>query len=181
MGLSMRKSFEFLTAQDWEVLKEKGELADFKKDEIILEEGSRRQVLFVIMIGSARVEQTNLGKGIVIATLESGDLIGEMSFLEGAPASASVIADEPVQVLALKVLILHPLLQSVPGLSIRFYQSLTVTLSRRLRETSALLPNLMLEEVAQVKPPHSEHVCSGGVQNRNGWFGLCHCQAWRQF
>jgi extracellular factor (EF) 3-hydroxypalmitic acid methyl ester biosynthesis protein len=155
----MKKSFEFLTAKDWEVLQEKGELADFQKDEIILEEGSRRQVLFVIMKGTARVEQTNLGKGIAIATLEAGEMFGEMSFLEGVPASASVIAEEPVQVLVLKSLILQPLLQSVPGLAIRFYQSLTITLSRRLRETSAMLPNLMLEEVPQVKPPHSEHPC----------------------
>lgn len=155
----MGKSFEFLTAQDWEYLQEKGELADFQKDEIILEEGSRRQVLFVIMNGSARVEKTNLGKGIVIATMEAGDLFGEMSFLEGVPVSASIIAEEPVQVLVLKGLMLQPLLQSVPGLAIRFYQSLAVTLSRRLRETSSMLPNFMLEEVPQVKPPHSEHVC----------------------
>ena len=153
----MKNSFEFLTESDWESLQEKGELTDFKKDEIILEEGGRQQVLFVLMQGSARVEQTHFGSGIVIASLGKGDVFGEMSFLEGVPASASVIAEEVSQALAIKGTKLQALLQSEPGLAIRFYQSLTVTLSRRLRETSSMLPNLMLEEVAQVQAPHSEH------------------------
>jgi hypothetical protein len=46
---------------------------------------------------------------------------------------------------------LNSLLQSVPGLGARFYQSMAVLLARRLRQTTAMIPALMVEEVAQVK------------------------------
>ncbi|MBT3536571.1 MAG: cyclic nucleotide-binding domain-containing protein [Rhodospirillaceae bacterium] len=150
--------FEFLTADDRALFMEKGEIQQFKKDDVILEEGDRRRRLFVILSGSCRVERGHLGKGIVIASLGMNEFFGDMSFLEGNGASAFVIADEAVEVLIISSDTINALLFSVPGLATRFYQSLAVNLSARLRETSAMFPKLMVEEIAEVQlfsPPHT--------------------------
>ena len=45
---------------------------------------------------------------------------------------------------------IQALLASVPGLATRFYQSLALTLSQRLRELTVSLPPLIVEDVPQV-------------------------------
>jgi CRP-like cAMP-binding protein len=57
-----------------------------------------------------------------------------MSFLEDAPASASVIADEEVEAYHLERAALDSLFELFPHLASRFYRSLATNLSRRLRE-----------------------------------------------
>lgn len=147
--------FEFLTVDDRTLLLEQGEISTFAPEEVILEEGSDRKSLFILLDGVARVERRHMDRRISVATLKAGDLFGEISFLEEVGASASVVADARSRVLAIGGRRLNSLLQSVPGLGARFYQSLAVILARRLRETTAMLPPLLVEEVAQVKRVHA--------------------------
>ena len=58
----------------------------------------------------------------------------EMSFLGAAPASATVIATETVEVLCLEHTHINELVKQDPAFSGRFYQSLAVTLAHRLRD-----------------------------------------------
>ena len=67
---------------------------------------------------------------------DEGELFGEMSFLEEAGASASVVADDEVEVDVIPGEHVRRLLDSLPGFAARFYHSLAVTLSERLRRTS---------------------------------------------
>jgi len=87
-------------------------------------EGFRREAIFVLQKGFVRVERAHLGRGIAIARRGPGDIFGEMSFLEGGGASASVVADEDVEVAIIEGARLNSLLVSVPGLATGFYQSL---------------------------------------------------------
>lgn len=135
----MGSAFDFLTDDDWALLIEKGETVDFKKDRVILEEGERRRALYVILEGSCRVEQSHQGKDVKVADLGANEFFGDMNDLEGIGASASVIAEEPTKVLIITPEETNTLLLSVPGLETRFYQSLALSLSRRLRETTAKL------------------------------------------
>jgi CRP-like cAMP-binding protein len=57
-----------------------------------------------------------------------------MSFLEDAPASASVTADGEIEAYRLDQLSLQSLFELFPHLASRFYRSLATNLSRRLRE-----------------------------------------------
>lgn len=151
----MRVALRYLTADDERMLLEKAERLSAAAGETLLEEGSRRQALFVLVGGIARVERSHLGKGIGYARLTAGALFGEMSFLEGSGASASVVAEEPCEVDVVDGAVVQSLAASVPGLGTRFYQSLAVLLSERLRETAALLPPLLVEEVPQVNRFHA--------------------------
>jgi extracellular factor (EF) 3-hydroxypalmitic acid methyl ester biosynthesis protein len=152
----MDKVFRFLTRQDTELMLEKAERLHYSRNQVILEEGSRKQAIYIIRKGLVRIERSHLGQGIAIAHRREGDLLGEVSFLDENTASASVIAEEDVEVDVIRGQDVYCLLSSVPGFSSRFYQSLSFILSQRLREASSLLPPLMVEEVPQVKRFHSQ-------------------------
>lgn len=129
----MKDIFQFLTLDDLRLLREKARRVIFEPDEVILAEGSRRQALFVIQAGRARVEILYRGASVPIAEVEAGEMVGEMSFVENEGASASVVADDRSEVDVIESADVHSLLESVPGFSTRFYRSLAVMLSSRLR------------------------------------------------
>ena len=83
-----------------------------------------------VEIIKARIESS---PGVKLALVGEGDICGEMSFLEGTIASASVIADTDVEVLAIQWTKLQQLFDLYPHLGSRFYRSLALNLSRRLR------------------------------------------------
>lgn len=100
---------------------------------VLVEEGARLQTLYLVMEGLLGVYSAALG-GRQLATLGAGQIIGEMSFLEGRPASATVKALEDSQVLAIDRTRLDLKLQEDAPLAARLYKSLAVITSRRLRE-----------------------------------------------
>jgi extracellular factor (EF) 3-hydroxypalmitic acid methyl ester biosynthesis protein len=144
-------ALRFLTDEDHRLLEEQAHQARFDRGEMILAEGFRRQAIFLLRKGFVRVERAYLGRGIVIARRGPGDVFGEMSFLEGGGASATVVADEDVEVAVIEGADLNALLASVPGFATRFYQSLAVRLSERVAEMTAALPPLIVEDVPQVQ------------------------------
>ncbi|MCI0394882.1 MAG: cyclic nucleotide-binding domain-containing protein [Chloroflexi bacterium] len=127
------KGINFLTENDWRLLLEKSHFVSYEDGQLILEKGSQRRAIFVVEKGQIQVERA---PGEVIARRGQGAVFGEMSFLEGSGASASVVADGDVDVSVIAEAHLNSLLASVPGLATRFYQTLAVTLAYRLREAS---------------------------------------------
>jgi CRP-like cAMP-binding protein len=133
----MRSTLRYLTDGDLGLLLEKSQRLGYQPDEVIIAEGSRRQALFVLREGHVRVELPGFGTPVVLTTLGPGEVFGEMSFIDDRGASASVIADDEAEVDVIEGDHVQALLFSTPGLAARFFYSLAVTLSHRLRETSA--------------------------------------------
>jgi CRP-like cAMP-binding protein len=133
------KGLQFLTENDWALLRDKASERQFTKDQRLIHEGLASNTFYVIKSGTARVERRNGAQTIRIATLSSGDICGEMSFIEKTAASASVVADEDVTADALDASTLQALFESFPHVGARFFRSVALTLSRRLRATSAEL------------------------------------------
>jgi CRP/FNR family cyclic AMP-dependent transcriptional regulator len=73
----------------------------FKRGEHIVDVGHRLNLLFIILAGKANVVVNANGKEIVLASLSSGECIGEMSLLDSRPHSATVVADTQVDTLVL--------------------------------------------------------------------------------
>lgn len=74
----------------------------FKRSEILVEQGKKTNALFIMLSGRTRVVVTdNKGREVIIATLKAGDYLGEMSLIDNEPHSATVIAEQQVDVLAL--------------------------------------------------------------------------------
>ncbi len=149
----MNSKLKYLTTEDYNVLLEKAQVATYKQREVIIKEGRLSQAIYLVHKGIVRVERAASGRDVAIAFLEPGEVFGEMSFLEGVPTSAAVIAQEEVEVCVLNEQNLYSLLTSVPGLSDRFYQSLAHNLSSRLRRTTSLTAHLMRR--VQVSPEYN--------------------------
>jgi CRP-like cAMP-binding protein len=74
----------------------------FKRGEMIVEQGKKANALFILLNGRARVVATNTrGREVILAVLEPGDHIGEMSLIDNEPHSATVRADVQTDVLIL--------------------------------------------------------------------------------
>ncbi len=74
----------------------------FKRGELIVEQGKKCDALFIILAGRARVVATDRkGREVILATLHSGDYIGEMSLIDKEPHSASVEAEIQTDALVL--------------------------------------------------------------------------------
>ncbi|MDX8401063.1 MAG: cyclic nucleotide-binding domain-containing protein [Mariprofundaceae bacterium] len=79
---------------------EKAELAGlvesetFHKGDVIMKEGEEGGVLYLLRSGSADIYRNIHGEDQRLATVREGALFGEMTFLTGGTASASVVANE---------------------------------------------------------------------------------------
>ncbi|MDO4769360.1 MAG: Crp/Fnr family transcriptional regulator [Brachymonas sp.] len=75
----------------------------YKRGELIVQQDQISGALFIILSGKARVlSQDTRGREVIIATLDAGDCIGEMSLIDGEPHSATVRAEIPTDVLVLE-------------------------------------------------------------------------------
>ncbi len=69
------------------------ERVEFSKGDTIVSEGDKGGVLYLLRMGSADVLKESGGTQQRITTAKDGALFGEITFLTGEPASASVIAN----------------------------------------------------------------------------------------
>jgi CRP/FNR family transcriptional regulator, cyclic AMP receptor protein len=66
----------------------------YKRGERIVEQSQTSNALFIILTGRARVLMTDhKGREVILATLHTGDHVGEMSLIDNEPHSASVQAE----------------------------------------------------------------------------------------
>src|SRR5258707_320278 len=92
----MPNELEYLLANDKQLLATKSTRVVFAKDQKIIQEGAPSKAVYFLREGTARIHRNGMNPGARLATLSAGDICGEMAFLEGVSASASVIADGPV-------------------------------------------------------------------------------------
>jgi len=114
---------------------------------VIIEEGSHSESIYFVLSGLVGVHVSPL-RASSIANLGPGELLGEISFLEGSPASATVTALENSLLLALSRKILHARMQEDQGFASRLYRSFALVSSRRLRERVGTLGRLLRGKTA---------------------------------
>jgi CRP-like cAMP-binding protein len=74
----------------------------FKRAEVIVEQGKKTDALYIILTGRARVMSTDSrGREVILASLQPGDYIGEMSLIDDEPHSATVRTEIQTDVLML--------------------------------------------------------------------------------
>lgn len=98
--------------------------------EVLIRQGEPASDLFFVLNGHAMVHVDGLGD---IARLGRGEVIGEMSFVDSAPPSATVRSDGGCSVLALDRRRIEARLREEPGFAGRFYKALAIFLADRLR------------------------------------------------
>ena len=94
--------FALLTAAQAESVADAVVKRRFKRGEVIVEQGDKSNTLFIILTGRARVITADKrGREVILATLQPGDYIGEMSLIDNEAHSASVRAEVQTDMLAL--------------------------------------------------------------------------------
>ncbi len=138
----MSDVFQFLTSDDLRLLAEKAKRVTYAAGEIVVSEGNETKGIFVLRSGRVKIEKRLSKSPHTITTLGPGEVFGEVSFVDSQLASASVVAIEASEADILEKVDVFSLLTSVPGLSSRFYQSLALKLTERLRATTDNLAGL---------------------------------------
>jgi CRP/FNR family cyclic AMP-dependent transcriptional regulator len=127
-----KNRLEYLTPNDWVLIVDRAKRTTLNRGDALIHAGKQNKTVYLIVKGRARVE-TGASKAFV-AQLEAGEVCGEMAFLENGVASASVTAAETLEVCAIEWSALTDLFELYPHMGSRFYRSLAVNLSRRMRE-----------------------------------------------
>lgn len=128
---SSKNGLTYLTANDWALIADKALRRKFRPGENLVHEGRRTHGVFVLLQGTAVVQIPGHGANRDIGT---GEVCGEISFLDELPATANVIARDEIEAYYLDRSTLQSLFELFPHLGSRFYRSLASILSRRLRE-----------------------------------------------
>lgn len=133
----MKKVF-FLLGQlddddiDWMV--SMGRREEVSAGTVLIQEGQAIDTLHILLEGTLSVSVSAL-EGKTIARLTSGAVVGEMSFADARPPSATVMAVETSLVLSIPRALLIEKLQKDEGFASRFYRAIAIFLSTRLRGT----------------------------------------------
>ena len=74
----------------------------FRRGEIVVEQGKKSNALFILLTGRARVLTADTrGREVILAVLQPGDYVGEMSLIDNEPHSATVRAEVQTDMLIL--------------------------------------------------------------------------------
>ena len=126
--------FGELTDQDIDWMTSAGRKESLGAGAVLIQEGKTVSALYIVLDGSFRVLLAALDNK-EIARLGAGEIVGEMSFVEHRPPSATVQALKQSFVLAIPRSELNAKLKEDTAFAARFYKALAVFLSYRLRRT----------------------------------------------
>jgi len=104
--------------------------------EYLITEGSKNSEMYWVLSGEFIITKlNNEDKNVIVGEAKTGELIGEMSFLDNLPRSASVKAKSNSEVLVIP----HNKFMSTLDNQPRWFKSLMQTLSSRLRDADERL------------------------------------------
>ena len=117
---------------------------NFPRGRTIVAEGEPSQSLYVLLSGRAKVQRSDTeGKEVILSVLGSGECFGEMSLIDDAPRSASVITLESSDFISIAKDSFKSVLVSSPEISLRLMKGLV----KRLREADKKIETLALLDV----------------------------------
>ncbi len=128
--------FNELTINDWVNLIKLCDRRFYIANSNILTLGQINQAIYFLVKGNVRIERRARDATTVLARLSGSSVFGEMSFLDGDIVSADVVAEGTVELLRLGKDDLDILVESDKMFGLRFYHSLAITLSQRIRVTN---------------------------------------------
>ncbi len=132
----MRKVFYImgiLEDNDMEWLAAKGTTKFLEPHSVLVREGAPIDSVYIVLDGQLSVMSQRLNREI--ASLSCGEMLGEISFVDSRPPSASVVAVRETYVLAVGRETLSAKLAEDAGFAARFYRAVATLLADRLRTT----------------------------------------------
>ena len=94
--------FSMLTGEQAQAIAEGVVKRRYRRGEVIVEQGTKSNALYILLTGRARVVTADArGREVILAVLQPGDYLGEMSLIDNEPHSATVRAEVQCDVLVL--------------------------------------------------------------------------------
>ncbi len=156
---------------DLQWLLEAGAVREVRPREVLIHEGRPVDSLFIVIEGEFVVHKG----GAELARLDVGEVIGEMSFLDSRPPSATVTAADDAVVFAVPKERLRIKLRSDAQFAARFYNAMCMFLADRLYRADARIgaktrgsPEAGPDEADEISPDAMDTVFLAGV--RFNWF-----------
>ena len=117
---------------------------DFPKDALVVSQDDPGDTMFIIERGRVKVVlYGETGREMILSMFRAGDVVGEMSLLDGQPRSANVIAVEESRLLSLSRRDFADLLKSQPAIALNVLEEMSI----RLRRADDIIGNLALLDV----------------------------------
>lgn len=157
----MRKALFFLGILDdadidW--LLSAGQRRHIPSGAMLIRQGEPIPAVYVVIDGELRV---TVDPDREVARLRSGDIVGEMSFVDERPPSANVTSVSDAVVLAVPRGPLGARLQGDPAFAARFYRALAVFLADRLRTTTGQTAD---DDAGELDPAVLDRVTLAGAR-----------------
>lgn len=110
-----------------------GHIVSLIENQTLLKEGERSDSMFWVQSGQLVVTKRKGAEEIVLGHIYSGELVGEISFLDGEPRSATVKAVAETELIEIPQEAIEALYKSQP----KWLEILVKTLAERLRKANA--------------------------------------------
>ncbi len=128
--------FELMDEEEHEALADMMDCQDFPEGSFLFNYGDAGGKIYILRSGRVEVYvESTEGQKIVLAENEHGEVVGELSFLDGGPRTANCVAREDTQVLTLHRERLLEFIDKHPHAAM----DLLTAVGRRLRLTDELL------------------------------------------
>jgi len=137
--------FGQLNNQDVEWLTENGRKLYLKPSDILVSKGEVNHHLYIVLEGSLAV-MAGEDNSIKLASVECGEVVGEMSFLDGQLPSATVQAETDCLVYSILNSRIEDKIKDDEGFGLRLYKALALFLTERLRFANGKFSNSNSDE-----------------------------------
>lgn len=146
-GLSKSKLAIELTPEQCRTLVDAMSVRDLKQGDVLVREGASDDHLYIVMGGSLGViKAAGTDNEITLNVMRPGDVVGELSFLDGATRYASLVAMGETRVLGLSRGELEAMLDRDPHLVYRIMRAIVRVvhdIQRRLSMQTVELTNYL--------------------------------------
>jgi CRP-like cAMP-binding protein len=126
-----------MSDSDVEWLAAHGQTRFVPRNTTVIQQGQAIEALSILLEGKLSVRRSDLNRDV--ASLYPGEVLGEISFVDGRPPSASVVSVQDSHLLVVPREVLTTKLDRDDAFAARFYRGLAVFLADRLRTTTAHL------------------------------------------
>lgn len=129
-------------ANELALLSSFGDSRSYQPGDIVIRQGDENDHLYLVLKGKLEVLQEVDGADRVVAVLEAGDSLGEVSIFDPGPASATVRAGSEAEVWLITRDSLERLHTANPKVAYRLLTRITTCLSKRMRDMNDKLVDL---------------------------------------
>ena len=128
--------FSQMTDSDVDWIAEVGERIHVKAGTVLIERDSRVEHLYIVLDGQLVIRTAS---GLPIASLESGEIVGEMSLVDPAPTTVSVEVAVDATLFRIADDVIRKKLAIDAEFAAHFYFALCIFLADRMRNTTMRL------------------------------------------